>query len=71
MGGCNFNSNGTGGSAGTVYVNWYGPLVSVYWSNEYSAPGGVACLQSGGNPGPQASFTMSSATNGCTEWGGL
>jgi hypothetical protein len=71
MGGCNFNSNGTGGSAGTVYVNWYGSLVSVYWSNEYSAPGDILCLESGGNPGFQAYFTISNGTSGCTEWGGL
>jgi hypothetical protein len=71
MGYCNNYGTGTGGSTGTVYVVWYNSLVSSYWSNQYSAYNDVSCLQSGGNPGFQAYFIISSATNGCTEWGGI
>jgi hypothetical protein len=70
MGKCNTPSTGNGGAMGTVDVIWLGSLANIYWANE--AAGDVACLQSGGNPGLQATYLVEYAGEpGCTSWGGL
>jgi hypothetical protein len=71
IGNCNKVSTGSGGSDGTVDVIWYDSLANIYWSNN-GVNGDLACLQSGGNPGVQATYLIEYAGEpGCTPWGGL
>lgn len=66
LGNCN-NSNGTGGSNGTLFVDHNGFMINVYWTNQGSGlANNAACMQ--GLSAGQNVYLSEPTGDGCEKW---